>query len=164
MHRFLPAYAALAGAQIAELEVAHHARRYGVSKYGISRTVRVLLDLITVKFLGSYATRPMYAFGIPGLTALLLGMATSVTALSRKGPARRTPFNYSSPLLHFTSFGIQSIMLGILAEVLMRTYYESQGKTTYTVRETLPQQTGALPQQTNALPQQRVLAGKHEAA
>jgi glycosyltransferase involved in cell wall biosynthesis len=149
MHRFLPAYAALAGARVAELEVAHHARRFGVSKYGISRTVRVLLDLVTVKFLGSYGTRPMYAFGIPGLAALLLGLAGSVVALSRRG--RDWPASGSlSALLHGAHFGIQSIMLGLLAEMLMRTYHESQGKTTYTVRESLPQETGALaPQRTS---------------
>src|SRR5579859_1058350 len=72
MHRFLPAYAALAGASIAELEVSHHARRFGVSKYGISRTVRVILDLMTLKFLGSFGTKPLYAFGIPGLLSLTL--------------------------------------------------------------------------------------------
>jgi glycosyltransferase involved in cell wall biosynthesis len=164
MHRFLPAYAALAGAQVAELEVSHHARRFGVSKYGISRTVRVLLDLITVKFLGSYGTRPMYAFGIPGLAALMLGVVAGVTAPGWKGPARRAPFNFLSTLLRFASFGIQSIMLGILAEVLMRTYHESQGKSIYTVREALLQQTDALPQQTGPLPQQRSVAGTHEAA
>jgi glycosyltransferase involved in cell wall biosynthesis len=164
MHRFLPAYAALDGAEIAELEVSHHARRFGVSKYGITRTVRVLLDLITVKYLGSYGTRPMYAFGIPGLAALLLGMAASVAALSQKGSARRAPLASLSPLLHFTSFGIQSIMLGILAEVLMRTNHESQGKPIYAVREALLQQTDALPQQTGPLPQQRSVASKHEAA
>jgi glycosyltransferase involved in cell wall biosynthesis len=164
MHRFLPAYAALSGAEIAELEVSHHARRFGVSKYGISRTVRVLLDLITVKYLGSYGTRPMYAFGIPGLAALLLGMAASVAALSQKSSARRAPFTSLSSLMHFSSFGIQSIMLGILAELLMRTYHESQGKPIYAVREALLQQTDALPQQAGPLPQQRSVASKHEAA
>src|SRR5215469_1511783 len=84
MHRFLPAYAALAGASIAEIEVSHHARRFGVSKYGISRTGRVLLDLMTLKFLGSFGTKPLYAFGMLGLLSLLLSTAVPGYALVRK--------------------------------------------------------------------------------
>ncbi len=150
MHRFLPAYAALAGAKVAELEVTHHARRFGVSKYGISRTIRVLLDLITLKFLGSFGTKPMYAFGIPGFCAFVLGMIAFLASLGQRNSPQRARSNPLTPLLHFSGFGIQCIMLGILAEVLMRTYHESQGKTTYTVK--------------NSLPLHRSRPGKHEAA
>jgi glycosyltransferase involved in cell wall biosynthesis len=150
MHRFLPAYAALAGAKVAELEVTHHARRFGVSKYGISRTIRVLLDLITLKFLGSFGTKPMYAFGIPGFCAFVLGMIATLASLGQRNSPQRARSNPLAPLLHFWGFGIQCIMLGILAEILMRTYHESQGKATYTVK--------------TSSPLHRSRPGKHEAA
>jgi glycosyltransferase involved in cell wall biosynthesis len=141
MHRFLPAYTALAGASIAELEVTHHARRFGVSKYGISRTVRVILDLTTLKFLGSYGTKPLYAFGLPGLFSLLFGGLLSAVTLGQKvlPPHVRV---HRNPLLLisflFSGFGMQSIMMGLLAELLMRTYHESQGKSIYVVRDVIP--------------------------
>lgn len=141
MHRFIPAYAALAGAVIAEIEVQHHPRRFGVSKYGISRTFRVILDLMTLKFLGSFGTKPLYAFGMPGLASLTLGGATSALVLAQKvypprARANRNPLSLLTVL--FAGFGIQSIMAGLLAELLMRTYHESQGKTTYVISDTLP--------------------------
>jgi glycosyltransferase involved in cell wall biosynthesis len=141
MHRFLPAYAAVAGASIAELEVSHHARRFGVSKYGISRTVRVILDLITLKFLGSFGTKPLYAFGIPGLISLTLGVILSLVTLGQRrfSPHVRVHRNPLLPIsLLFTGFAMQSIMMGLLAELQIRTYHESQGKSTYVVREILP--------------------------
>ncbi len=147
MHRFMPAYAALVGAAIAEIEVNHHARRFGKSKYGISRTVRVILDLITLKFLGSYGTKPLYAFGIPGLSALSIGGLLSALWLGRKvfpshvQEQRRTSLSLS---MLFTGFGLQSVMLGLLAELLMRTYYESQGKVTYVVRDVITPRTQPL--------------------
>ena len=138
MHRFIPAYAALGGATVTELAVSHHARQFGKSKYGISRTVRVILDLITLKFLGSYGTKPLYAFGIPGLIALLFGVGVAAPLAGRK---LVSPIKYRihrSPLLPISllgiSFGFQSIMTGLLAELLMRTYHESQDKPTYVVR------------------------------
>lgn len=137
MHRFIPAYAALAGAAIAEIEVTHHPRRFGVSKYGISRTVRVLLDLLTVKFLGSYGTKPLYAFGIPGLLSQALGGILLLYVLARKvlPPHVRVHRNPLLPLsIHFSGLGLQCLMMGLLAELLVRTYHESQGKTTYVVR------------------------------
>lgn len=142
MHRFLPAYAALAGARIAELEVSHHPRRFGVSKYGISRTFRVMLDLITLKFLGSFGTKPLYAFGMPGLSALTLGSLFSLFAVGQRClpphvRVHRNPFLPISFL--FSSFGMQCIMMGLLAELLMRTYHESQGKAIYTVKTIFPQ-------------------------
>ncbi len=140
MHRFMPAYAALAGAAIAEMEVQHHPRRFGKSKYGISRTVRVVLDLMTLKFLGSYGTKPLYAFGIPGLCSLGGGSVLSLVWLGRKifPPHVRIHRNPLLPLsILFTGFGLQCIMVGLLAELLMRTYHESQGKPIYVVRDVL---------------------------
>lgn len=140
MHRFMPAYTALAGAAIAELEVSHHARQFGKSKYGISRTFRVILDLLTLKFLGSYGTKPLYAFGIPGLFSFGAGGGLSVLWLGRKilPPHVRVHRNPLLPLsILFTGFGMQCIMVGLLAELLMRTYHESQGKSIYVVKEVL---------------------------
>lgn len=141
MHRFIPAYAALAGATITEMEVVHHPRRFGVSKYGISRTVRVLLDLTTLKFLGGFGTKPLYAFGIPGISALLFGGTLSFTWLAQRllPPRIRVHRNPLLPLsILFTGFGMQCIMMGLLAELLMRTYHESQGKSTYVVKSVFP--------------------------
>ncbi len=140
MHRFIPAYAALAGAAIAEIEVAHHPRRFGLSKYGISRTFRVILDLVTLKFLGSFGTKPLYAFGMPGLASLTLGGVLSALVLGQKilppkVRANRNPLLSLSVL--FSGFGMQCIMMGLLAELLMRTYHESQGKPTYVVSNIL---------------------------
>lgn len=142
MHRFIPAYAALAGASITEIEVTHHARQFGKSKYGISRTGRVLLDLITLKFLGSFGTKPLYAFGMLGLLSLLLSMAIPGYALSRRiFPPRVRPQHTSLlPIsLLFSVFGLLSIMMGLLAELLTRTYHEAQDKPTYVVKHTLSQ-------------------------
>src|SRR6266699_354182 len=140
MHRFIPAYAALAGAAIAEIEVAHHPRRFGLSKYGISRTFRGILDLVTLKFLGSFGTKPLYAFGMPGLASLTLGGVLSALVLGQKilppkVRANRNPLLSLSVL--FSGFGMQCIMTGLLAELLMRTYHESQGKSTYVINNTL---------------------------
>ena len=137
MHRFVPALASRVGAKVIELPVRHHPRLHGQSKYGISRTMRVVLDLITVRFLLSYAPKPIQLFGKWGIYALLLSMLTGSTALYMK------LFNdYSmnrNPLLILTAFlafmGVQFIALGLLGELNARTWYESQGKPVYTVRE-----------------------------
>lgn len=137
MHRFVPALASRVGAKVIELPVRHHPRLHGQSKYGISRTMRVILDLITVRFLLSYATKPIQLFGKWGIYALLLAMLTGGTTLYMK------LFNdYSmnrNPLLILTAFlgfmGVQFIVLGLLGELNARTWYESQGKPVYTVRE-----------------------------
>jgi hypothetical protein len=140
MHRFLPAYAALAGASIVEMEVSHHPRRFGVSKYGISRTTRVILDLMTLKFLGSFGTKPLHAFGIPGLSSLMVGAIFSLFVLGQKclPPYVRV---HRNPLLSisllFSGFGMQCLMMGLMAELLIRTYHESQGKSIYVVRNIL---------------------------
>lgn len=140
MHRFLPAYIALAGAAIAEIEVTHHPRRFGVSKYGISRTWRVLLDLATLKFLGKYRTRPLHAFGIPGLLSMLVAVLLAFMLTCQKIFFRQDHRFVPISLLFFgfVSFGAQCILLGLVAELLMRTYYESQGKPIYTVRNSIP--------------------------
>lgn len=142
MHRFIPAYAALAGASIAEIEVKHHARIFGKSKYGISRTGRVMLDLMTLKFLGSFGTKPLYPFGMLGLASLLLSVAMPGYALGQKichphVRLQRSPWLLVS--LQFSVFGLLSIMMGLLAELLTRTYHEAQDKPTYVIKHTLPQ-------------------------
>jgi glycosyltransferase involved in cell wall biosynthesis len=140
MHRFIPAYAALAGASITELPVNHHVRQFGTSKYGISRFIRVLLDLMTLKFLGSFGTKPLYAFGTVGISSLSVGISISVYTLSRRFFPRhlrihRTPLLPFS--LSFSGFGLLCIMIGLLAELLTRTYYEAQDKPTYVVKHFL---------------------------
>ncbi len=142
MHRFIPAYAALAGASIAEIEVTHHARRFGKSKYGITRTIRVILDLMTLKFLGSFGTKPIYVFGMLGLPSLLLSVAMPSCALGRRICSSHVRLQQSSWLLTsllFSVFGFLSIMMGLLAELLTRTYHEAQDKPTYVVKHILPQ-------------------------
>ncbi|HLQ28788.1 MAG TPA: glycosyltransferase family 2 protein [Ktedonobacteraceae bacterium] len=165
MHRFIPAYAALAGAAIAEIEVTHHPRRFGVSKYGISRTVRVFLDLLTVKFLGSYGTKPLYAFGIPGLLSQALGAILLLYVLGRKvfPPHVRVHRNPLLPLsIHFSGFGLQCLMMGLLAELLIRTYHESQGKTTYVVRSIMHNHRSTA-DNNGTTTQQFVVSSEHEA-
>jgi glycosyltransferase involved in cell wall biosynthesis len=137
MHRFLPAIASEQGVRIAEVEVNHRARRAGTTKYGISRTVRVVLDLATVKFLLSYSTRPLQIFGLVGLASGGLGgLITAylgwVRLVERQSIADR-PLLLLGILLVFT--GVQLVTFGLLAELLARTYYESQNKPTYVIRE-----------------------------
>ena len=137
MHRFVPALASRIGAKVAELPVRHHPRLHGTSKYGISRTVRVVLDLLTVKFLLSYATKPIQLFGKWGIYSMLLACGTGGATVYMKLFAN-TSMN-RNPLLILTAFllfmGIQFITLGLLGELNARTYYESQGKPIYSVRE-----------------------------
>jgi glycosyltransferase involved in cell wall biosynthesis len=137
MHRFIPAYASWAGAAITEIPVNHRARKYGKSKYGLSRTIRVVLDLITVKFLGSYSTKPLYWFGfISFFTGILGFLATGLLLWQRFTP----PYVkiHDNPLLELSAFmfmaAVQLVLFGLLAELQMRTYFESQGKATYTLR------------------------------
>ncbi|HAV42410.1 TPA: glycosyltransferase [bacterium] len=139
MHRFLPALASWQGAKVTELEVRHHPRGYGRSKYGLSRTFKVFLDLITVKFLGSFSTKPSYVFGGIGLFLFLLGMISGTTIILQK-----ISLGYSmiqSPLLHLTALlitlSILFVLNGLLAELLVRTYHESQDKPTYLIKQTV---------------------------
>lgn len=137
MHRFIPAIASEQGVSIGEVVVNHRARRFGRSKYGLSRTVRVILDLLTVKFLLSYSTRPVQIFGLIGLVmggigALITGYLAWVRLLGEQSIANR-PLLLFGILLVFT--GVQLVTLGLLAELQSRTYHESQNKPTYVIRE-----------------------------
>jgi len=136
MHRFLPALCYWAGARITELDVTHHPRQFGKSKYGLSRIVRVLLDLITVKFLLSYATKPSYAFGLCGLVSGAAGFALALY-LSYEKLFQGVQLGGRPALLLailLMLIGVQFITMGLLAEMLTRTYYEAQGKRIYAVR------------------------------
>jgi glycosyltransferase involved in cell wall biosynthesis len=140
MHRFLPALASEMGVRIAEVPVNHRARIHGRSKYGISRTIRVVLDLLTVKFLVSYSTRPLQVFGLlgvgmGGLGAALLGYLGFERLLGYASLTERTATVLFGVLLVFT--GLQLVTLGLLAELQARTYHESQGKPIFVVREVL---------------------------
>jgi glycosyltransferase involved in cell wall biosynthesis len=137
MHRFIPAYAVWAGATITELPVEHRARVAGVSKYGINRTVKVVLDLLTLKFLSSYSTTPIYLFG--GLGAISMFGAVLVWALTlyqrffEDVRVNRNPLFILGFFLLLT--GVLLVTQGLLAELVMRTYHESQGKPPYVIRE-----------------------------
>lgn len=139
LHRFIPALAAMVGAEVTELPVNHRARTRGSSKYGISRTVRVLLDLMTVKFLGKYVARPMQFFGLPGLFSLLGGLAILAYLF-----VERTLLGHgvaNSPLLPgsilMTILGVQFISLGLLGELLTRIYFENGEREPYVIRSML---------------------------
>jgi glycosyltransferase involved in cell wall biosynthesis len=138
MHRFIPVFAGMVGARITEIPVNHRPRTYGKSKYSLSRTSRVMLDLITVKLLGSYSTKPMYFFGFAafGLWALALLLAAIVILQKLLPPyvyAHNNPLLLLSVVLFIV--GVQFILMGLLAELAIRTYHESQHKPTYVVRE-----------------------------
>jgi glycosyltransferase involved in cell wall biosynthesis len=138
MHRFLPAIASEQGVAIKEVAVNHRARKYGASKYGISRTVRVVLDLVTVKFLLSYATRPLQIFGLIGLVmgfagVLICGWLAFLRLRELASLSQRMPLLLLGILLIFTGF--QLVTLGLLAELQARTYHESQNKPVYVIRE-----------------------------
>lgn len=139
MHRFIPAIASWLGVNIAEIKVNHRPRVMGQSKYGISRTVRVILDLITVKFLLSYSTRPIQFFGsigmLCGAAGFLLSLYLTIQRLVFKVPLGDRPMLMLAVLLIF--IGLQFITVGLLAEMLTRTYHESQKKPIYVVREVL---------------------------
>lgn len=139
MHRFLPAIASEFGVRIEEKVVTHHPRRHGKSNYGISRTLRVILDLMTVKFLISYSTRPLQIFGMLGLGMGTLGVLVMVWLafvkyVQHQGIGDR-PLLLLGILLVFT--GVQLVTLGLLAEMQARTYHESQDKPIYVIRDVL---------------------------
>ena len=142
MHRFIPAIASEMGVEITEQVVDHRARMHGTSKYGLSRTVRVLLDLVTVKFLLSYSTRPLQIFGLIGLIVGTLGLVicaylSFLRLFAHQGLTDR-PMLLLGVLLVFT--GVQFLTIGLLAEMQARTYHESQSKPTYVIREVLDAQ------------------------
>jgi glycosyltransferase involved in cell wall biosynthesis len=136
LHRFVPALCAAVGARIAEIPVHHRARTAGRSKYGIGRTFRVVLDLLTVKFLLSYSTRPMHFFGMGAfwffVFGFLSGTATIVMKLEEGMSMNRNPLFYLTIFMGFA--GLQFLAVGLVAELIMRTYYESQAKRIYTTR------------------------------
>jgi glycosyltransferase involved in cell wall biosynthesis len=139
MHRFIPIYASWAGARVTESPVRHHPRRSGSSKYGLGRTYKVVLDLVTMKMLGSYSTKPMYFFGAVGLVACGAGVFfagwTLVDKFVNEIKAHRNPLLMLAVFLFL--LGVQFILMGLVAELLIRTYFESQGKTPYIVRRTV---------------------------
>jgi glycosyltransferase involved in cell wall biosynthesis len=139
LHRFLPALAAIEGARITEVEVNHHARRFGHSNYGIDRTYRVLMDLLTVWFMKRFLTRPMHVFGLGGLAAMGAGLLISVWLVGEKLILGTDLGDRPLLLMALISFltGVQLFCFGLLAELQMRTYHESQGRPIYRVREKL---------------------------
>ncbi len=146
LHRFLPALASEMGVRIAERPVNHRARVHGRSKYGISRTIRVVLDLVTVKFLLSYSTRPLQMFGLVGgimsaLGVVLLAFMAFSNLLAHQALTQRQALAIFVGVL-FVFTGVQLVTIGLLAEIQARTYHESQGKPVYVIRQILetPQQ------------------------
>lgn len=139
MHRFIPVYAHAVGARIIEIPVRHHPRKFGQAKYGLERTLKVVLDLFTVKFLLSYANKPIYLFGGTGAVLFGLSFVAMLFLAVRKLVENITIL--SSPIfivaVMMAVLGFQSILMGLIAELLVRTYHEAQGKTTYTVREVI---------------------------
>jgi glycosyltransferase involved in cell wall biosynthesis len=135
MHRFIPIHAAWQGARVTEVGVTHHPRIHGQSKYGIERTIKVILDLMTVKFLDKYAQKPMYLFGGFGLASLLVSALFFVFMLYCKFILGKSFIETPLPLavVMFLLIGIMAIFMGLIAEILMRTYHESQDKPTYIV-------------------------------
>lgn len=135
MHRFIPIYASWTGAKVAELEVNHRSRQHGVSKYGLSRTFKVVLDLVTVKFLGGWAQKPIHFFGLPGIFLGVLGFGLAGFLSVRKIffglQLSKSPMLLLAVLMML--MGFMMVMLGLLAEIVVRTYHESQGKKTYRV-------------------------------
>ena len=137
MHRFIPIYASWAGARVAEIPVDHHARTMGKSKYGISRTVKVVFDLITIKFMAEYHTKPIYVFGTFGMLAFFIAIIAGVWALVLKIFYATSFILTPLPIIAVVmlAISVQFFLMGLLAELLVRTYHESQDKTIYAVRE-----------------------------
>ncbi|MFN8606746.1 MAG: glycosyltransferase family 2 protein [Vulcanimicrobiota bacterium] len=136
MHRFLPALLSHLGGKITEMEVTHHPRHAGKTKYGIGRTGKVLLDLLTVKFLGTYATKPIYLFGSCAVFCFLAGLVSfsAMVYLKYEGLSMiLTPLPMMTAMLEI--LGVQFLMMGLLAELVIRTYHESQHKKIYVLRE-----------------------------
>ena len=139
MHRFIPALASWSGASIAEMVVNHRPRTAGVAKYGLGRTMKVVLDLITVKFLGSFSTKPIYIFGglgaISAIGAIITGLAVIYQKIASDSDMSGNPLLILTAMLVTTT--IQFVLMGLLAELMVRTYHESQNRPTYVIREIL---------------------------
>ncbi len=137
MHRFIPAFANSVGAKIVEMPVTHHPRKFGKANYGMERTLKVILDLFTVKFLSSYSSKPIYLFGgtglaLSGISALVL-LFLAVRRIFWGVSVMESPLFQMSTMIFI--LGFQSILMGLIAELLVRAYYESQDKKTYHVRK-----------------------------
>lgn len=147
MHRFVPIYASWQGAKVTEIPVRHHARKFGASKYGLERIGKVVLDLMVVSFLDRYAKKPIYVFGGIGVLCVVLGFAAGLVAIALKllyGTSFvQTPLPLMVVMLTIT--GVMCVLMGLLAEIVTRTWYESQAKSIYVVRGTknLPAPTAA---------------------
>jgi len=139
MHRFIPVFANWVGARITEVQVNHHPRKFGKSKVGLERTVKVILDLFTVKFLVSYSSKPIYLFGGTGLGLIFGGSVMLFYLFIRRllGAISVLGSPFFQLAVMFLILGFQSFLMGLIAEMLVRTYYESQRKPTYRVRKTI---------------------------
>jgi glycosyltransferase involved in cell wall biosynthesis len=142
MHRFVPIYASWQGARVTELPVNHYPRLRGKSNYGIERTIKVVLDLLVVKFLANYSTKPIYVFGGFGLVAFVLGLFAAALMFYYKFTDQKSFIETPLPLVTvmFVLVGCLSLLLGLVAELTIRTYYESQGKRTYAVHSSAEQE------------------------
>lgn len=136
MHRFVPIYATWQGGSVVELPVTHHPRRAGKSNYGFERIFKVLFDLMVVQFLMRYDTKPIYVFGLVGALSILISFMSGLLALYLRFFHGTSFIQTPLPLLTALTFltGVMCILMGLMAELLVRVYYESQGKTTYRVR------------------------------
>jgi glycosyltransferase involved in cell wall biosynthesis len=139
MHRFIPIYASWAGGSVTEIPVAHHPRVAGKSKYGLARTIKVIFDLLTVKFMTSYLTKPLYIFGWAGVLAFALSFISAVLAFLMKyagWPHQASFIQTPLPVMSMIMMvlGIQLFLMGLIAEMLVRTYHESQGKPIYSIK------------------------------
>jgi glycosyltransferase involved in cell wall biosynthesis len=145
MHRFIPVYANSVGAKILEVPVRHHARKFGRSKYGLERTVKVVLDLMAVQFLTRGANKPIYLFGGGGIVLIAASLLGILFLVIRKFAMQidilTSPIFIMAMLAAMTGF--QAILMGLIAELLVRTYHESQQKPTYTLRRVLRREAGA---------------------
>jgi len=137
MHRFIPAYAAWSGAKVTEIVVNHRPRVHGTSKYGLSRIFKVLLDLVVIKFLTVYFNKPMHFFGTIGFMSFGLGLLAELAAVVYKISGLKDFVQTPLPVIGavFLIVGVQCILFGLIAEVLMRTYYEAQGRKPYVIKE-----------------------------
>ena len=139
MHRFIPIYARWMGARVTEVPVQHHPRTHGVSKYGLERVVKVILDMIVVKFLDRHFVKPIYVFGSVGLAAIALSFVTLALAIGLRVWAHISLIQTPLPLLSALLFliGTTSILMGLIAEMTVRTYFESQHRPPYLIRESV---------------------------
>ncbi|KPK73579.1 MAG: glycosyl transferase [Phycisphaerae bacterium SM23_30] len=139
MHRFIPAIAHWSGARVTEMEVNHRRRRRGRTKYGLSRTLKVILDLVTVKFLGTFGNRPLHVFGGVGLLALLFSFLSGAVVIYQKYVSADKVDVSGNPLFTLTfmflMMSVMFLLMGLLAEMMCRTYHESQNKPTYVIRK-----------------------------